>query len=285
MRNIFLSTHDLTTLHAKLDSRKWTECGWKTTIGKQLITMFRTMDNTFPNTFISIDGANFRTSSVVYQTIIKSLTDVEACQSKNIKGFSNLQTSHVFSKIAYGNIFGSSSSKQAFVKWLRQDSNKGRVSLYVPDTFGQIYVTVRALLDKVKRYVDITDDHQWIGCFIWQHLEGGERQDALSSKTTKVGSWSKYCDQQNDAYRCVGTKNAGSKRAYVEGKEYSSDAWLLSMNNGRNIVKHAPGSRIEVHNCGKRVETSLLTEYSINGKFSLDQDKMQQFQNMDYQWV
>jgi hypothetical protein len=222
----------------------------KTFWAKSIIKMLSTNEK-FPNAFLSIDGGIYREQSVMYQIIIKSISNL--CNRK-ILGLSNL----------FSNIHGLfETPKKKIKKYLKKITKKDiNISLYVPETLGKCLLcrvssnTCLCADDVVKTYKNITKDENWIGLFIWQH-ENGE----------------KLCPF-DDNFKCKGTMNSGKSRELDEGKKYSSKAYYISFHGGFTAMKNAPGGRIEIHNGGgykiNNIFTqSIIKEYKIKSKRKL----------------
>ena len=107
--------------------------------------------------------------------------------------------------------------------------------MYVPDTLGKCiftsnYTSYMCYTESVVRFVKITNDPNWICLLIWQHTQSSE------------------CNKK-EGFICKGTIPSGTARQIDEGKKYTSDAWSLSMINGRIMLNKAPSYRFVIHNC------------------------------------
>jgi hypothetical protein len=192
----------------------------KTYWAKTLITLL-SENQTFPKTFLSIDGGILREASLVYQTI------VEVIKTQCLAGLDNLVLSSV--SLLSSSIFDSEIIKPVLLRFLEiQD----KISLYVPETLGGCGSMRPSSCDgKIKKYVSLTGDTQWIGVFIWQHLHGSE------------------CTYPVDQ-RCVGCSETGKGRELKEGKKYSSVSYSHSYSQGLKELAKAPGGQYNIHNCG-----------------------------------
>uniref|UniRef100_A0A6C0HNB4 Uncharacterized protein n=1 Tax=viral metagenome TaxID=1070528 RepID=A0A6C0HNB4_9ZZZZ len=200
----------------------------KTYLTNEIIKIFKaTQPDTFPTTFISIDGGLIRESSYVYQAIIDNIAEYNnGTNGQKFDGFKNLMNNK------NNELFPSTYIKEEFTKYLKKHY-EGKISLYVPTTLS---ITVHKLLPTVENfvqpYIDITgDEKSWIGLHIWQH------------KTTDE------CNMKNK-YKCKGTEATGEAREVIEGKKFSSKAWALSQAYAKELLLKAPGYKLKIHNSG-----------------------------------
>jgi hypothetical protein len=68
----------------------------------------------------------------------------------------------------------------------------------------------------------------------------------------------------SDNFKCEGCSPSGKKRELEEGKKYSSNAYNLSMINGRYEFNNATKLKYEIHNSGTANRESLLIDYNDN---------------------
>lgn len=179
----------------------------KTYWAKNIIQLCSQSDNTFPKTFLSIDGGLYRESSIVYQMILSAIN--KTCY----KGFSNL-----VDDMGIGSMFESGIIKKKMVAYLQH--YHGNVSLYVPETLGGcdfVGNLIKKCVNSYKDYIDITEDKNWIGLLIWQHRTGSD------------------C-KENPKFKCKGCVESGTAREGGEGKKYSPGAHGRSLENGLNHI-------------------------------------------------
>lgn len=215
----------------------------KTYWAEQIIKLF---DENFPKVFLSIDGGIMREQSIVYQMIIKQN------KFRNVEGFSNLVTAGLgFTE----SIFLSNTIKKQLLNFLAIQPPANKISVYVPETLGDCDIPLLGdCSKKYKKYIDLTQDQNWIGLMIYQHLRGEQ------------------CDFPV-GFKCTGTEIAGKAREKQQGKKYSSTAYSTSLKNGRTHLQKSPFCRLEIHNSGNRGNQSVILEYPIDGKFKLDSTK------------
>ena len=212
----------------------------KTYCAKQIIELMTKVDITFPKFFLTIDGGIYREKSYIYQKI------VEICKENNIAGLSNLVSASIFTTLK--TIFNSNIIKKNMKKYLllQKNQNNQKINLYVPDTITGCVVNCKTLY---QDYIEITEDENWIGLMIYQHVSGSE------------------CPYP-EKYKCVGCKESGESREINEGKKYSSTAWSNSYRNGNNEILQAPNYRFRIHNSGGRktngiINTTIFEDLSI----------------------
>lgn len=197
----------------------------KTYWAEKIIDMLSHLEPNFPKAFMSIDGGTYREASVVYQTIIKSVTD------KNIGGLSNLMSAGFSFETS---LFSSGKVKQAISAYLKTQPPP---NLYVPDTLGGCKggLSKKGFCSNLyKKYKDITKDNDnWIGLCIWQHVE-----DTMCVFGPE--------------YKCIGCKESGKERERREGKQYSDAAWGNSFYSGIANAKKA-NKWFVIHNTGGRM--------------------------------
>jgi len=210
----------------------------KTYMAKQIIGILNEIDNTFPKSFLSIDGGIYREKSFIYKTVVNETI------KHNIGGLKNLvstitssiaklelvsATRQAMRVIKEGSIFDSNNIKKKITEYLI--SQKIIINLYVPETLGGcgIIKNCKIIYDK---YIQITGDTQnWIGLYIWQHIKG--------EKCT-----------YDTKYKCNGCVESGKERESIEGKKYSENAYIKSEKNGKKEMNNAPGFRFQIHNIG-----------------------------------
>ena len=213
----------------------------KTYNAKLMIEMMKMVDSDFPGFFMTIDGGTYREKSVIYQTII------DAVKNKNqYPGLTNLMSASIFS--TKKTIFETDSIKKVINDYLleqtKRPDDKFVVSLYVPDTLTYCGLVKVDCIPKLKKYIKITGDDNWIGLMIYQHKTGGNG-----------------CPFKPD-YKCVGCTESGKEREKTEGKKYSSGAWKYSYSHGLQTIKNAPNYRIVFHNGGKPGRPSIFEDLS-----------------------
>ena len=215
----------------------------KTYWAEQIIKLF---GENFPKVFLSIDGGLMREQSIVYQMIIKQN------KFREVEGFSNLVTAGLgFTE----SIFLSNIIKKQLLNFLAIQPPENKISVYVPETLGDCDIPLLGdCSKKYKKYIDLTEDQNWIGLMIYQHLRGEQ------------------CDFPV-GFKCTGTEIAGKTREKQQGKKYSSTAYSTSLKNGRTHLQKSPFCRLEIHNSGNRGNKSVILEYPIDGKFKLDPTK------------
>lgn len=200
----------------------------KTYCAKTIIELLCANDQSFPKSFLSVDGGIYREKSYIYQKLINAL------KLRSYNGLKNLVLSGI--SLSRKSLFESNSVKKIVIDYLDQIENRKKISLYVPETLGScipglLYTDCSSIY---KKYIDITDDSKgWIGLLIWQHKTHDQCTYAKDSK-------------------CYGCTESGQKREKNEGKKYSSTAWRHSLKNGRREMMKAPGGRYEIHNGGGR---------------------------------
>lgn len=208
-----------------------------------IIKMMKMVDSSFPDFFMTIDGGTYREKSVIYQTI------VDTVKNKNqYPGLTNLMSASITDKFrGVQSIFETDTIKKVINDYLlEQTKNKQEkfvVSLYVPDTLTYCGIPTNCK-SKLKKYIDITGDNNWIGLMIYQHKTGGDG-----------------CPFRKE-YKCVGCTESGKSREKTEGKKYSSGAWKMSYDHGLETIKQAPNYRIVFHNGGKPNATSIFEDLS-----------------------
>uniref|UniRef100_A0A6C0DFH8 Uncharacterized protein n=1 Tax=viral metagenome TaxID=1070528 RepID=A0A6C0DFH8_9ZZZZ len=209
-----------------------------------IIEMMKMVDTSFPTFFMTIDGGTYRENSVIYQSI------VYAVKTKNqYPGLNNLMSASILDKVhGVQSIFETDSIKKVVNDYLLERTDRTNdkliVSLYVPDTLTYCGMIRVDCMPKLKKYIEITGDNNWIGLMIYQHKTGGDG-----------------CPFQK-TYKCVGCTESGKKREKTEGKKYSSSAWNMSYEHGLQTIKKAPNYRIVFHNGGQRETPSVFEDLS-----------------------
>ena len=177
----------------------------------------------FPTDFLSIDGGIQRETSVVYQIVKNIIKDFRG------SGISNLVSTSLLSN----SLFSSDKIKKILKDYLIDQSVKP--NLYVPETLGGCLTSFSSCSKKYKDYVNITQDKEWVGIYIWQHKD--------------------TCNLPN-GYKCKTVTKSGKTRQIDEGKKYSSNAYFTSEYYGNMELFRKSGDvspskyQIRIHNSG-----------------------------------
>jgi hypothetical protein len=229
----------------------------KSYCANKIIDLMTSIDPSFPQLLISIDGSIYRQSSIVYQCILEQVKEKELYD-----GISNLVSSSIFGKKS---IFKSDVIKKIIKTYLKDQTKHGFISnLYVPETLGGCIGHVNCK-SKISDYINITGDHNWIGLMIYQH-------------TTPV-----HCPY-HDKYKCKGTDPSGKERELVEGKKYSSKTWSNSYNNGSIYLRNSPNYRFRIHNSGSPDNSSIFEDLSIE-KLAMSKSTIQFFKKNNWLYI
>ena len=161
---------------------------------------------------------------------------------------------------------------KAYLKEQKKKNNgKALVSLYVPETLGNPN-PLKSSSSKLNKFVELTGDYRWIGLYIWQGVT--PKDDKKWVEKIKL----QYPALDNENIEAKSTTVSGQSREKTEGKKYSSTAYSTSKRHGLDMMKKAPGARIDIHNSGgkKTGETfnkSVVQEYpNKDGRYILSQE-------------
>lgn len=216
----------------------------KTYNAKKIISILKNNNKIYSDEFISIDGGNYRSSSVIYKIINFSI------RNKQYAGINNLISPNIFSK----KLFDSNIVKNFIIDFLKtiHKINNVYFNLYIPDTLSKCikYINCNSIY---KKYINISNN-KWIGLLIWQHITNNK------------------CIFK-DKYKCKGCIESGKERELEEGKKYSSSSYYISMINGRHEFFKASKLKYEIHNSGNK-NKSLLIDYN--------DDKLTKFEDFEY---
>jgi len=252
----------------------------KTFWAKNVIKLMGKTNDTFPRSFLSVDGGLIRELSYVYQDIVTSLA-----KHKHISGFENLVSSgwDPFHK----SLFKAGHVKKSVREYLKSQKpfsdSKLPVSIYVPETLGSPMSD--GFKKGVAKYVKITGDNDWIGLYIWQGRTPEEDDDWVN-KFKKANLDFDFSDVNIDA---KSTTVSGKGRELAEGKKYSSYAYNFSKKHGYHALKKAPGARIDIHNSGGKktdgeFNKSVVIEYpNANGEYLLNKEMLDEFNSIYFQ--
>jgi len=190
----------------------------KTTSSNEMIKLFSTKYTDFPTCFMTLDGGKCRKASILYQMIIGYSLEYNVDITKY----------NIFPKV-----------KQKLIQYYENQRSQYNtmISLYIPITLGKSY------LQSYSKYIEMTNDYNWIGIFIWQH---------------------KFECSYEGVEKCNGCVMSGMEREKIEGKKYKNYKWEGSMEKGLIEVKKAPGGFYYVHNNGKKDRNYIITtEWNI----------------------
>jgi hypothetical protein len=236
----------------------------KTVLGKTIIKLIHDNDDTFPATFLKIDGGDMRTYSMMYQYIINTINTYG--KYPNMSGYSNLVSATVWSNVKgkvrrkNPSLFDSGIVKKTISAYLKHQKEKDEdfsISLYIPETIA--WCGARDCQNKYKKYIELsrggegTDD--WVGLYIYQHRCP---PDVCTDTCPEL-----------PPYTCQTTTSSGQHRETLEGKKYSDSGYNTAEKNGLIEIKKAPGGRIIIHSSGSKDGVSKITEYSIANNTAL----------------
>ena len=226
----------------------------KTFNAKTIIEIISKSNPDFPKTYITIDGGEYRKTSIIYNFIKNTVT---------LKGYAGLY--ELMSDEKELQIFKAGQIKDKIIDFIEKNKDKN-ISLYVPETCSS------NCTDKIIKYIDITKsspENKWIMLLIYQH---------------------KYSEDCNfsDNYKCVGCTKSGLQREIEEGKKYSNKSWDKSMTNAINIINMIDKNigiydRYIIHNSGNKDKKSILINLNdINLSKFIDNTKILYFDKNFY---
>ena len=222
----------------------------KTYWARNIINLLNNNIESFPSSFFTIDGGDYRSLSYIYQIII------ESAKKNGLGGVENLVLASV--SITSKNIFDSNIIKKQVIQYLslsQQQNPNLFISLYVPETLGDCgMMRPKSCNAKIKQYIDLTNDKNWVGLMIYQHKTSEE------------------CPYDVE-YQCTGTTSSGKTRESVEGKKYSNSSFQHSMNQGLKETSTAPNLRFIIHNSGgkkymNQINKSIFMDMSVTSPFN-----------------
>ena len=231
----------------------------KTYWARNVIELLNQNISDFPSTFFTIDGGDYRSLSYVYQIII------ESAKNKGLGGIDNLVLPGI--SMTKKTIFDSNVVKKDIITYLNNSKTKNSklyISLYVPETVGDCgKYRPKSCDSKIKGYVELTQDKNWVALMIYQHKSGDQCPYDLK-------------------YQCVGTNYSGKSRESEEGKKYSDSAYQHSMNQGLIEISKAPNMKFIIHNSGgkkykNQLNKSIMMDMSVTTPF--DNNNIQNIQD------
>lgn len=182
----------------------------KTSSSSEMIKMISETNLDFPTCFMTLDGGKFRKASNVFQMILKHAKEHDI----------DIVSHNIFPKV-----------KHTIIKYYENQITRYNtmISLYIPITLGKTHV------QSYSKYIDMTNDSNWIGILIWQH---------------------KFECIYEGKYKCNGCAKSGNERESIEGKKYKLYKWEASMERGLIEVKKAQGGMYNIHN-GGRIDSTI----------------------------
>lgn len=231
----------------------------KTYWARNVIELLNQNISDFPSTFFTIDGGDYRSLSYVYQIII------ESAKNKGLGGIDNLVLPGI--SMTKKTIFDSNVVKKDIIKYLNNSKTKNSklyISLYVPETVGDCgKYRPKSCDSKIKGYVELTQDKNWVALMIYQHKNGDDCPYDLQ-------------------FQCIGTNYSGKSRESEEGKKYSDSAYQHSMNQGLIEISKAPNMKFIIHNSGgkkykNQLNKSIMMDMSVTTPF--DNNNIQNIQD------
>lgn len=194
----------------------------KTHLAKMILGILMTE----PTCFLSIDGGIYRECCSAYQSI-----KGEAIK-RGFRGFDNLVSTTKLKK----SIFDSEIVKESVCSYLKTQTCK--YNLYVPETMANPLSGDK----KMKQYINLTGDADYIALLIYQHRTGAE------------------CPFKPE-FKCRGCVESGTSRQETQGKKYSDGAYGMSMANGIRYMCGG-GVRLDIHNPGVRDRKIIIRDFS-----------------------
>lgn len=222
----------------------------KTYWARNIISLLNNNIESFPSTFFTIDGGDYRSLSYIYQIII------ESAKKNGLGGVENLVLAGI--SVTSKNIFDSNIIKKQIIQYLSLSQKQDPtlfISLYVPETLGDCgMMRPKSCNKKIKGYMNLTNDNDWVGLMIYQHKTSEECPYDLE-------------------YQCTGTTSSGKTRESVEGKKYSNSSFQHSMNQGLKEASTAPNLRFIIHNSGgkkymNQINKSIFMDMSVTSPFN-----------------
>ena len=222
----------------------------KTYWARNIINLLNNNIESFPSTFFTIDGGDYRSLSYIYQIII------ESAKKNGLGGVDNLVLAGI--SVTSKNIFDSNIIKKQIIQYLSLSQKQDPtlfISLYVPETLGDCgRMRPKSCNKKIKGYMNLTNDNDWVGLMIYQHKTSEECPYDLE-------------------YQCTGTTSSGKTRESVEGKKYSNSSFQHSMNQGLKEASTAPNLRFIIHNSGgkkymNQINKSIFMDMSVTSPFN-----------------
>lgn len=222
----------------------------KTYWARNIINLLNNNIESFPSTFFTIDGGDYRSLSYIYQIII------ESAKKNGLGGVENLVLAGI--SVTSKNIFDSNIIKKQIIQYLSLSQKQDPtlfISLYVPETLGDCgMMRPKSCNKKIKGYMNLTNDNDWVGLMIYQHKTSEECPYDLE-------------------YQCTGTTSSGKTRESVEGKKYSNSSFQHSMNQGLKEASIAPNLRFIIHNSGgkkymNQINKSIFMDMSVTSPFN-----------------
>ena len=202
----------------------------KSTIGANFIKALGGL----PESYMTVDGGEYRKLSVMYQTIVNVLSQKKIA-------FSNM----------HGDLFDAGALKNKMIEYLKTQKDT-ILNLYVPDTITKCARSLsftrslsRTCQPIYQPYIDITGDKSHVALYIWQHLRGA---DCTYDAT----------------HKCVGCYESGKVRQEIEGKQYESGSYSWAEWYGKKEVARAPGGGYIIHNSGSTDRFSVV-KLATNG--------------------
>ncbi len=223
----------------------------------KIIELMSSNDPSFPKLLITIDNSIYRKSSVVYQCILEEI------KQKNLyDGIHNLASSSAFGKKI---IFNTDLIKKKIKLYLKDQKHYGFIpNLYVPETLGGCIGHINCKI-KLRDYINITGDHNWVGLLIYQHTTPDK------------------CPF-HEPYKCTGTIENGTSKEMIEGKKYNSKTWNISYENGIIYMKKSPNFRFMIHNTGSSEKTTIFQDLSLD-KLAMSQSTIQFFKDNNWLYI
>jgi hypothetical protein len=224
----------------------------KTYWARNIINLLNNNIESFPSTFFTIDGGDYRSLSYIYQIII------ESAKKNGLGGVENLVLAGI--SVTSKNIFDSNIIKKQIIQYLSLSQIQDPtlfISLYVPETLGDCGAArPKSCTSKIDKYINVTNDKDWVGLMIYQHKTG------------------EVCPHDLP-YTCTGTTLSGKSRESIEGKKYSNSSFKHSMNQGLTELSAAPNLKFIIHNSGgkkymNQLNKSIFMDMSQTSPFTTE---------------
>jgi len=246
----------------------------KTYWAKNAIKIYHATNDSFPSSFITIDGGEIREQSKVFKAI------VEKAKNSGFDGICDLANPNKLKDCSgnpktlknMNNMFNSNEIKKKMKEFLEKHIGKLNFNLYVPETSPK-----ESQLNKLMKLAGTSNPDDVICLLIYQHKNGKDCP---------------FLDQ----YKCLGCEASGKNRQKNQGKPYSSGNFQNSIytNPILALATGSPGAMkfmcnaknsLIIHNPGQPGKTTIIRDFSDPSHSIFDQEFIGKINDTEYLYI
>ena len=243
----------------------------KTYWAKNAIKIYHATNDSFPSSFLTIDGGEIREQSKVYKSIVEKALHSGfngICDLANPSKLFDCSGNPKKSK----NMFNSNAIKKQMIDFLNKHNGKLNFNLYIPETSP-----TESQINKFMKLAGTSNPNDLICLLIYQHKTGPD------------------CPFRYE-YKCLGCEESGKNREKKQGKPYTSGNFQYSIYTNPIIAlaKGSPGAMkfmcaaknaLIIHNPGQPGKITIIRDLSDPSNAIFDKEFIGKIDDTEYLYI